>query len=45
MGDHYFVLATNNQFGILPAVKKCYAIAAINLKQIIDVTVDAQRKN
>lgn len=46
MGDHFFSIATQHgQLGILPAVKKSYATAAINLKQIIDVCQEPDRKN
>ena len=46
IGQHYFDLATKKgQLGVLPAVKKCFAIAGSNLKQIIDITPDPSRKS
>lgn len=45
IGDRYFSLATQHgQLGILPAVKKAYKIAAINLKQYVDVCRDQEKK-
>jgi chromosome condensin MukBEF ATPase and DNA-binding subunit MukB len=45
IGDHYFSLATQHgQTGILPAVKKSFAIAASNLKAVISVCQDAEKK-
>jgi hypothetical protein len=45
VGQHYFNLATQKgQLGVLPAVKKCFAIAGQNLKQIMDITPDPARK-
>lgn len=45
IGDRYFTLATkHNQFGILPAVRRAYKIAAINMKTIMDVSQDIERK-
>lgn len=38
LGDFYFKMATDKGFhGILPAVKKAFHIAGINIKQVIDV--------
>jgi hypothetical protein len=45
LGDCYFTVASKGSTGILPAVKKCYTIAAINLKLMIDVCKEADRKN
>ena len=45
MGDYYFGMAAQQGMtGILPAAKKCYAVAATNLKQIIDVSKEPMRK-
>lgn len=45
MGDNFFLIATQHgQTGILPAVKKAYTIAAMNLKQVIDVCMEPERK-
>ena len=46
MGNHFFSLATSSgHTGILPAVKKCFVIAAQNLKNIISVVQDSDKKS
>ena len=46
MGDYYFSMATTKGvFGILPAVKKCFLIAGQNLKAILDVVDNEQKKS